>query len=134
MSDPSSVVAVAPIIEILKPLIDVVVPPAVVGLVGIAIGLIRKYTGAAISAQAEAKLESAAATQAGILVARAENNLAGQSVTLGSSGIAEAAEAIEAALPEAMALTGATPDKLKALVVGEIGKLQALAGAPPAAK
>ena len=86
-------------------------------------------------------LKSAAATQAGKMVAAEEDNLATKVITVNSPKVADAANEIAKALPEAAKIAGVTPEQINAtlstLIVGEIGKLQAAGTTnvnPPATK
>ena len=125
----TSTVYVEPFIVFLKPYIDVIVQ-SVAGLVVVfAAGLLQKYTNVQISQTALDKLRAAAATQAGVLVAAAENNLAHTTITTTHPLVVAAANRILAMLPEAAAVVGATPEALSVLIVGEIGKLQAQSAA-----
>ena len=121
-----SVVYTAPLVMELKPYIDVLVNAAVLAAVGFIAGLVQKYTGVQISQSALDKLRAAAATQAGLLVAGAEDNLAKTTISVGHPLVAQAANQIIAMLPDAVKAVGATPEALQTLIVGEIGKLQAI--------
>jgi hypothetical protein len=126
MSDPSAIVSAAPFVADLKPYVDVLVPPIVTALIGLAAAKFSKWTGVQLQAGAVASLKSAAATQAGALVAQAEDNLAGRRFSTGSPEVAVIAARVAAALPATAALAGATPEALRAIALGEIGKLQAM--------
>lgn len=127
MSDPSSVISAAPIVSALQPYINAIVPVLVTGLVGFASGVFQRWTGVRINAAYEAQIETAAATEAGKLVAGAEGNLATASVPVGSPIVVAAVNRILASghMQSAIAATGATPDRVASIVAGEIGKLQA---------
>ena len=131
MLDPNTVSA-APFIADLKPYIDIIVPPIVTALIGAAVFYVQKWTGIQISSDAVDRLKSAAATQAGKIVAESETNLAGQSIKVGDPRIAAAANWIATNMPGYMQQAGATPDALKHIVQGELGKLQAQAIVAPA--
>lgn len=127
-------ISAAPFVADLKPYIDVIVPPIVAGIIGWAALKFQQLTHITLQASAVASLKSAAATQAGKMVAAAEDNLAGRKFTTSSQGIVEAAAIVQAALPEAVKITGATPEAVRNFVVGEVGKLQAgTVSAPKAA-
>lgn len=134
LSAPSgNTVSAAPFISALKPYIDALTQVAVTALVGLGVALISKYTGVKIPQSAVESLKSAASTEAGKMVAASENNLAGQTFTASSPVVVKAAAAIAVALPEAMKLSGATPDKVAGFVAGELGKIQGSAMPAPAA-
>lgn len=128
-----SAVYVAPLIVALKPYIDVIVQAAIGAAVIFTAGLVQKYTGVKVSQNALDKLRAAAATQAGILVAGAEDNLSKTVISVGHPKVAQAANQIIALLPDAAKAVGATPESLQTLIVGEVGKLQAISTGGPTA-
>lgn len=134
MADPvTATIALAPIVAIVKPYITVIV-----GSVFSAIGVfltpvMKKYFGQAIIDSLEAKLLAMAESEANAAVAAAEDNLAKQSITVSSQVVVDAAKRLEAALPPLLKKFGWTPDRLKTLVAGEIGKLQVKMIAAPVA-
>ncbi len=79
----------------------------------------------------QARVASAAANEAGALVAAASDNLATRSIPVGSPMVADAARRIQSALPGVMNATGLTTTDVAAMVAGEIGKLQARMTAQP---
>lgn len=120
----SDVISAAPFVTDLKPYVDVLIEAVVGAVITLAAAKLNQWTNIKISVLQVARLKSAAATEAGVMVAGAEDNLAKQSVTVNSPLVAAAAGRIAAALPDTMGAVGATPDALKKFVVGEIGKLQ----------
>jgi hypothetical protein len=128
MADASTTVSLAPYVDIIKPYVDVVVQSAVTAIVGLIALKINQYFNIQISKTQLDKLKSAAATEAGALVAGAEDNLKSTSVNVGSQMVADAANRVAQRLPDAAKAVGATPEALQAIVAGEIGKLQAANG------
>jgi hypothetical protein len=127
-------ISAAPFVEALKPYIDILVQPVVLALVGWAALKFQQVTGVKLQADAVDRLKSAAATQAGQMVAAAEDNLAGRSFTVTSPEVVAAANAIQSTMPEALKLAGASPEALRIFVAGELGKLQASTPLPAPAK
>lgn len=118
-------IEVAPLVVFIKPYIDLIVQSAV-GLAFLyAAAMVQKITGVKVSQTALEKIKSAAATQAGILVAQAEDNLATKVITTDHPSVVNAAQWIMKNLPDAAKEVGATPEALQAIIVGEVGKLQA---------
>lgn len=118
-------IPVAPWVDILSPYVSIVAQAVAVTLAGFLCASLNRWLGVKTNAAEIEKLKSAAATQAGVLVAAAANGLRGQSITVGSQGVADAARIIAARLPDTARAVGATPEALKEFVAGEIGKLQA---------
>jgi hypothetical protein len=127
----SGVVPVAPWVQFISPYVNIIVPPIVTALVGLVLVKVQQWTHVRLSASAVASLKSAAATQAGMLVASAEDNLANQSIKVDDARVVAAASQIAALLPDAAAFVGASPQGLQRIVLGEIGKLQAQATVVP---
>jgi len=129
MINTASSIAMGPIVETLRPIISSFVT-AMVG-VGVTLGvaLLKRWSGVTLRSAYVNSLRQAAQTEAGVLVAEAADNLSSRSITITSPGIAAAAARIAAAMPEAAKAAGTTPEDLGRLVAGEIGKLQAHAGA-----
>gem|GEM_PF-6251977 len=119
----------APLIEFLRPYIDVILQGLVAAFIVFFAGVVKKYTGVQLSQAALDKIRAAASTQAGILVAGAADNLVKTQITVDHPAVASAANFIFEHLPDAAKAAGLTPDTLKAIIVGEIGKLQASATA-----
>lgn len=134
MADPvTATVALAPIVAIVKPYVTVAVGGVFSALGVFLTPILKKYLGQAIVDSLEAKLLAMAESEANAAVAAAEDNLAKQSITVSSQIVVDAAQRLEAALPPLLKKLGWTPDRLKTLVAGEIGKLQVKMTAAPAA-
>jgi hypothetical protein len=98
----------------------------VVGLgVAAAVYYFQKWTGIQIQQTYVDKLKGAAATEAGALVAQAEDNLKSKVVTATSPEVSVAAANIAARNPDVVKASGVSQNTLKQFVVGEVGKLQA---------
>jgi len=123
----SESISAAPFVYALAPYVAPIAQLAIVALVGWGVSEVKKYTGFAMSDATVAGLKSAAATEAGALIAASETNLAGQSITVNSPMVVAAAARIAASVPGGLEAFGLTPDHVAHIVAGEIGKLQ-----PPA--
>lgn len=118
-------ISLAPLVDFLSPFITVLLQ-AIIGVAITVVTLqIQKWTGVQVSQNALDKLRAAATTQAGILVAASETNLAGKVITTSHPSVVASANWIMANLPDAAAAVGATPAVLSNIITGEIGKLQA---------
>jgi hypothetical protein len=123
--DGSTQVPAAPWVAFFSPYVDLLVK-AIVGIsFTFAVAKIQQISGVHLQASAVASLKSAAATEAGVLVAGAEDNLAGRSFKIGDPFVASIANRIAANFPDSKQTAGATVEDLQKFVVGEIGKLQA---------
>jgi hypothetical protein len=120
-----NVISAAPFIADFKPYIDVLIEAVVGAVITLGAAKLNQWTNIKISDAQIAKLKGAAATEAGVLVANAEDNLSNRSVTVNSPIVVAAAQRIAAALPDTMTAAGATPEALQKFVAGEVGKLQA---------
>jgi hypothetical protein len=129
MTETTSVIAVGPIVETLRPIISAFVTAIVGVALTFGIALLRRWTGVTLQSTYVDSLRQAAQTEAGVLVAEASDNLSSRSITITSPAIAAAAVRIAAAMPETVRAAGKTPEDLGRLVAGEIGKLQAHATA-----
>ena len=125
----ASTIAVAPIMETLRPIISAAVTAVVGVAVTLGVALLNRWAGVTLQSAYVDALRQAAQTEAGVLVAEATDNLSCRSITVTSPVIAAAAARIAGAMPEAMRAVGKTPEDLGRLVAGEIGKLQAYAAA-----
>jgi hypothetical protein len=137
MTDSTTAVEAAPFVALAEPYFAAIASTAVPVLIGIAVNAFARWTGVKIDAAYQAKIEAAAATEAGKAVAAAADNLSSRQIDVGSKVVADAADKIMDAphLQEAIAATGATPERIAAIVAGEIGKLQAtMTSTSPAAK
>jgi uncharacterized membrane protein YcjF (UPF0283 family) len=128
----AAIVSAAPAVDFVSPFLNAVVGVAVPVGVALLIAELRKLTGIKLSDQQTARLQAAAATEAGALLAASETNLAGKSFTVASPTVAALAARVEKAAPGVAASLGVTPEGVKQLVAGEIGKLQASATTPAA--
>jgi hypothetical protein len=129
VTDPTSAIAAAPVVEALRPIISAVATTMAGVAVTFAVALLRRWTGVTMQSTYVDSIRQAAQTEAGVLIAEAADNLSSRSIPVASPAIAAAATRIAAAMPEAMKAVGMTPDTLQRLVAGEIGKLQAQATA-----
>jgi hypothetical protein len=127
MTNSTSVIAAAPIVDALRPIISAVVTTIIGLAVTFGVALLSRWTGVALQSTFVDSLRQAAQTEAGVLVAEAADNLSSRSIPVASPAVAAAANRIAAAMPEAVKAVGMTPDALGRLVAGEIGKLQAQA-------
>jgi hypothetical protein len=122
-----SMVFVGPLINALEPYIVSAVGALIVALSAWAVALLRQKTGIAISQDNLFRIQDAAKTQAGIWIAKADAGVMDASVDVKSPGIASAAQTVLDRLPPEATALGVTPDKMADMIVGEIGKLQAVA-------
>ncbi len=139
MTDTATTIAAAPFVAAIQPYIVAIVGAVVTYLVAQVASAVTQWTGARVDATYTAAIEAAAANEAGKLVAGALGNLATAQVTVGSPGVAAAANAIVTAsspvLAKAVSSTGLTPQLAASLIVGQIGRLQAaMTSASPAPK
>lgn len=128
-----TVVFIGPLINALEPYIVSAIGALILALSAWAVALLKQKTGIAVSQANLALFQKAAATQAGVWIAQADGAAMSSSVNVGSPGIAAAANKVISRLPDEAAAIGVTPDKMADLIVGEIGKLQAVAAAPSSA-
>jgi len=137
MTDTATAIAAAPFIALIEPYAVAIASAVMPILIGVAVNAFSKWTGVKIDAAHEAKIEAACATEAGKMIAAASDNLATKQIDVGSTPVLAAATKIMSAehLQAAIAATGATPERIAAIVAGEIGKLQAtMTSTSPAAK
>ena len=134
MADPTTI-PLAPFVEYVKPYIDALVPIVISAAVAYAATLFRKWTNIKIDDAAVAKITTATLTQAGLAVAKAEDNLAGKSIDAHSPQVAQGTLFIADTLKKELDAAGITPDDVAHLIASKIGELQAQAPtvvAPPA--
>jgi hypothetical protein len=132
MIDPSAAAVVAdpnaislqPLIVQLEPYIITGLGAIITALVGWAVAFLKQKTGIDIQASQVASIKDAMKTEAGSMVAAADDNLAGKTFHVGSPVVAAAVSRVEARIPDLIKATGATPEALGAILTGEIGKLQ----------
>lgn len=117
-------IAAAPFVTLAEPYAVAIVGVAVPALIGWGVQIFSKWTGIKIDAALEAKLQAAAATEAGQLIAAAGDNLATAKIHVGSPGMAAAANNVAEKMPDVLEALGLDEGHVKAMVVGEIGKLQ----------
>jgi hypothetical protein len=128
-----SVVFLHPFIAALTPYIITGFGAVISGLAAWAVAVLKQRTGIAI-AQANLDLfDKAATTQAGAIWAAADAGIANAKIDVGNPLIAGAANLILTRLPQEAAAIGMTPGKVKDMIVGKIGALQASASPPAAA-
>ena len=123
-ADPTSI-TVKPLVEFIQPYLTAtatVVAPIIAYWIAMKVS---SFLGVSMNATQVARLKSAAATEAGALVANAADNLANKTVPINDPRIVNAANSIIAKLPDTAAAVGATPDTVAKMVQGELGKLQA---------
>jgi hypothetical protein len=130
VADPSTVIPLAPFVEYVKPYIDALVPVIITAAIGYAATLFRKWTNIKIDDATVAKITAATNMQAGLAVAKAEDNLAGKSIDAHSPEVTQGIGFLADSLKAELAATGITPDDLAHMVAAEIGKLQAQSPLP----
>ena len=125
MSD--TMVTIAPIVEALAPYVI----PVVVTLVGAAVSwaaqAAKKYAHVSIDAQLVDNIREAAKTEAGAILAKDARNLQGVSFHMDHPAILEAADNVAEVAAKEISALGMTPDRVNQIVLGEVGKLQAVA-------
>lgn len=136
---PTAVIAAAPIVDALQPLITALIAGVTTGIVGIILTVFNSWKArwTAESAEERAQDEAdqkliadAVGNEAGKIAAKSlTNEFANKTFTLGSPEVTQAAQSIIGAkatnLKSALKSTGATPELVNSLVLGEVGKLQA---------
>jgi hypothetical protein len=130
--DPNAV-ALKPWVEFIQPYLTAAATVIVPILIAALAQRLSSWLGVSMNATQVDRLKSAAATEAGAIIAKEADNLAGKSIQVGDPRVVQAANAIAAKLPDTAKAVGATPDALRKFVVGEIGKLQATATPAPVA-
>jgi len=125
MTDTAAAIGWGEIVRDLEPIFVPIVSAAVTALIAVAVNAFARWTAVKIDAAFEAKLQNAAANEAGALVAAASDNLATASIKVGDARVADAANRIIAELPQIAQALGLSPVDIQKFVVGEIGKLQA---------
>ena len=122
-------VSLAPIVALIEPTLVYTASAIATAAVPYALYLARKYLHLQVSAQAQATLQAAAATEAGKLVAAASDNLANRQVDIGSVIVTKATDDLIHRAPQILVDAGVTQVEVDHLIAGEIGKLQAYATA-----
>lgn len=126
MADPSTAIELKPWVEFIQPYLTAAATVIVPILIAWVAQRLRTWLGVDMNATQIERLKSAAATEAGVMIAKESDNLMNKSISVGDPRIVAAANSIAAKLPETAAAVGATPDALAKMVQGEIGKLQAV--------
>jgi hypothetical protein len=130
MTDPSTIVALAPIVN---PLADYI-NTAVGSIAGLAVTTVCayavKYLHVTISQSFVDAATAEAKKQAGILISKATTSLATQSIDTHSSEVAVAANWAATQIPDVLKKAGMTPDDFAHTIVGELGKMTAATAAP----
>ncbi len=118
-------IAAAPFIALAQPYAVAIAGVLVPALIGWGVNEFSKWTGVKIDAALEAKVQAAAGTEAGQLIAAASDNLATAKIHVGSPVVASAASNIAEKMPNILKALGLDEGHVKAMVAGEVGKLQA---------
>lgn len=124
-------VTVGPIYGLVEPYIRALADVVITGLIGWGAVLIKSWTGIQIEARHREALHSALMTGVTKALARLGVRAEGLTVDLRSQVLAEAVEWAEAAVPDAIAHFGMTPDRVAALATAKLGQLIAAAPPPP---
>jgi hypothetical protein len=132
MSDPTAVVAAAPLVAAFVPIVVQVAGAVIAGAIAWAAARFSKATGVQLRASALTRITAAAQSEAGALIAEAGDNLAMKSIPVGSSTVAAIANKLATNLPAEMKTAGLTPAHVATIVAGEIGKMQASMTSVPA--
>ncbi len=128
-ADPHAIL-LGPLVTWLQPFVSLVLQGLAGVLVTVLAAKLYSWFGVSTDATQVARFKSAAATEAGALVAQASDNLKNASLTVNDPRIVAAANAVIARIPSTAAAIGVTPDVAAKAVLGEVGKLQAAATAP----
>ena len=129
VADPNGI-PLKPWIEFIQPYLTATATVIVPILIAALAQRLSAWLGVSMNATQIARLKSAAATEAGAMIAQESGNLATAVVKVNDPRIVAAANAIASKLPATAAAVGATPDGLAKMVQGELGKLQAAAPTP----
>jgi hypothetical protein len=125
---------VAELVRELSPILIPIAVSAVGAAVSIGFSAVSRWSGGKIAAEAafQAKVEGIAKSYAGVEIAKASDNLASRSIAINDAQAAAIIAGIVKTVPEIQTATGWTNDRIAAVAVGEIGKLQATMTAAPA--
>ncbi len=126
----SDTIAVSSVIADLAPYALAMIPV----VIGWGVQVYTKATNSRVSTDAVNKLDTLAKAEAGALIAASETNLAGQSITVGSGIVADAAVNLVASAPKLLAEAGLSPDQVATMIAGHVGFGQASAPVPVAPK
>ena len=133
MADASTTIELAPWVAFVQPYLTAAITVAVPILLTFALNKFTQWTNIKIDNETRDRFTKAAQTEAGAIFARGGAEIATKSIDVKSAEVANAANAIAQNLPQLVAATGMTTDRLSTIVAGEVGKLQATAqSAPPA--
>jgi hypothetical protein len=127
---------VAELVRELSPILIPIAVSAVGAAVSIGFSAVSRWSGGKIAADAafQAKIEGIAKSYAGVEIAKAADNLAARSITVNDPQAAAVIAGVVKTIPEIETMTGWTDDRIAAVAVGEIGKLQATMTAAAPAK
>lgn len=123
MSD--TIIAAAPVVAALSPLVNAAVSGLVVGIGGLVFAGLAKMTGIAFTPDYQAQLERAADSEVQAAVAAAENNLATGKFDVGHPVVAAIAKSLANNAGGIVNKLGLTPDAVRVEVVRAIGRAQA---------
>lgn len=123
-ADPKAIL-LGPLVTWLQPFVSLVLQGLAGVLVTVLAAKLYQWFGISSDATQVARFKSAAATEAGALVAQAADNLKTQTLTVSDPRIVSAANKIIERLPALTTAIGVTPDVAAKAVLGEVGKLQA---------
>ena len=129
VADPNGI-PLKPWVEFVQPYLTAAATVIVPILIAALAQRLSSWLGVSMNATQVARLKSAAATEAGALIAQESDNLATAAISINDPRIIAAANAIANKLPATAAAVGATPDALAKMVQGEIGKLQSSQATP----
>jgi|SRR5208337_123972 len=122
MSD--TIIAAAPVVAALSPLVNAAVSGLVVGIGGLVFAGLAKMTGIAFTPDYQAQLEKAADSEVQAAVAAAENNLATGEFDAGHPLVAAIAKSLANNAGAIVNKLGLTPDAVRVEVVRAIGRAQ----------
>lgn len=122
---PCQGISLKPWIEFIQPYLTATATVIVPIIVAALANKLSSWLGVSMDATQVARLKSAAATEAGALIAQADDNLASKVIKVDDPKIVAAAQRIIARLPATATAVGATPEALQKMIQGEVGKLQA---------
>ena len=121
----TTTIDVGPLVAAFAPfIVSAVVTIAGAAITAAAAAFVR-WTGLQVQQSALDTVRAAAANEAGKLVAGSLDNFATAKVTIASPVVGAAAAAIVERIPDAWRASGITTDRLNAMILGEIGRIQA---------
>jgi hypothetical protein len=115
----------APWVAIITPYLTAIASVIVPAILAFVLAEIKKYTGINAAAAQQDQIASWASTEAGALIAKAADNLAGRSFTVSSPEVQSIVNYAPPVISSALTDLGMTPSAAAKVVAGEIGKLQA---------